>query len=349
MAFLEGKSPSEKKKIIAAGILGVVSLLALYMAFGRNMFGGSSSTATTKSSPTPAVKVAVNVQSPNNQFRAPAPEDNVSNLVIPVVFNPGNIHGAPDAGRNIFAFYEPPEPTPFVPPPPTPPPPPPTPTPPPPLPFTIARVTPSGVYAGSKGGFRLDVYGEGFVPEAKIYFNQTEMPTQYLSSQSLATNIPENLVAREGGRQIIIQTPDGRMYSAPFNMTVMPPPRPSSLQYIGMIGRQRYNNDTAYFMETGRTTPFGARLNDVVAQRFKLVDIAPTEVVVQDVQLGFRHRISMTTPGSGTSTSQPGGGFIPYNPGQAQPGRIPQPQSPRPDVQRRPPNPKDDVDDNDKP
>lgn len=197
----------------------------------------------------------------------------------------------------------------------------------------------------------MEVFGEGFVPEARIYFNQTEMPTQFVSSQNLVTSIPENLVAREGSRQIIIQTPDGVKYSAPFNMTVMPPPKPSSLQYIGMIGRQRYNNDTAYFMETGRTTPFGARLNDVVAQRFRIVDIAPTEVVVQDVQLGFRHRIAMATGNTGTSPNQPGG-FVPYNPGAglpAIPGRVPQPQSPRPDAQRRPADSKDDVDDNEKP
>jgi len=49
MALLEGKSPTEKKKIIAAGILGLVALVALYLAFGRS----SGTTASTKDAPKP--------------------------------------------------------------------------------------------------------------------------------------------------------------------------------------------------------------------------------------------------------------------------------------------------------
>ena len=119
-----------------------------------------------------------------------------------------------------------------------------------------------------------------------------------------------------------------------------------------MIGRKRYNNDTAYFLETGKTTPFGARLNDIVGGRFRLIDISSAEVVFEDVNLGFRHRLAIVPSGSAGST-QPGGGFVPYNPAGGLPLGPPglplvRPQPPRPD-QRRPPNSKDDVDDNDDP
>ena len=350
MAFLEGKSPAEKKKIVAAAILGVVSLFALYMAFGRSLFGGSTTTATTKASPTPTPKGSNSTAMNNNQFRVPSDEENVANLIVPVVYNPGNTYGAPDPGRNIFAFYEPPPPTPFVPITPTPTPPPivPTPTPPPPPPFTITSISPQSVYAGTRGGFKLEIAGDKFTPDARIYFNQTEMPTQFQSPQLVAATIPENLVAQEGQRQIIIQTPDGRFYSAAFLLNVIAPPKPSSLQYIGMIGRTRFNNDTAYFMESGKQNPFGARLNDVVGGRFRIVGITAAEVTVEDVSLGFKHKIAMATSSSGTGNG-PGGGFIPYTPGMqpgaqgrpipGQPGRPPQ----------RPPNSKDDVDDNDNP
>lgn len=356
MGLFEGKTPSERNKIIAAGILGVVSLVALYMAFGRSFFRGSATTATVKASPTPTPKAPVSTAN-TNQFRLPTRDEEALNIVVPVVYNPGT-HGAPDPGRNIFAFYEPPPPTPYVTPSPIPSPPPviPTPSPIPTPPFLIASVSPATIYAGSKGGFKLDVYGDRFTPDARIFFNQTEMPTKYLNAQSLSTNITENMVATEGPKQVIIQTPDGRLYSAAFSLNVLAPPKPSNLTYIGMIGRKRYNNDTAYFMETGKTMPNGARLNDIVGGRFRLIDISASEVILEDVNLGFKHRIAMTISPGGPTGAPPPGGFIPYNPnGNPQIPMINNPNSPRmapPQPQQRPMRPatsKEDVDDNDKP
>ncbi len=348
MGLFEGKTKSERNKIIAAAILGVVSLAALFMAFGPS-FGGSSTRATSNSSPTPTPKISVAVNT--NQFRLPTAEENSFNLIVPVVYNPGNTYGAPDAGRNIFAFYEPPPPTPYQTPSPTPPPPPPLPSPVPTPPFMITAITPPTIYAGTKGGFRLDVYGDRFTPDARIYFNQTLMPTQFINAQGISTNITENMVAQEGPKQVIVQTPDGLLYSPAITLNVLAPPRPTTIQFIGMIGRARYNNDTAYFLETGKPTPFGARLNDVIGARFRIIDISAAEVVVEDVTLGFKHRIAMTQAAAGTS-GPPSGGFIPYNPaGNPQirmPG-IPQPNVQRPDQRRPPPNQKDDVDDNDNP
>ena len=39
MAITTGKSPTERNKLIAAVLLGVVALIALYLAFGRSLFG----------------------------------------------------------------------------------------------------------------------------------------------------------------------------------------------------------------------------------------------------------------------------------------------------------------------
>ncbi len=357
IAFLEGKTKTERNKIIAAGVLGVVSLVALYMAFGPSFSGSSTTTATVKRSTaakpaaSPGNGVNINVVLPT------AADQNFIYETTPVVYNAGNSF-APDAGRNIFAFYEPPPPTPYVaPPPPTPEPlkpPDPTPTP----VFFAGNVNPQTVYAGSRE-FPMDVNGDRFTPDARIYFNQTELPTTFVNGQRLSTVIPDNLVAQQGPKQIIVQTPDGRSYSEQLILTVQAPPKPTSLQYIGMIGRKRYNNDTAYFLETGRPTPFGARLNDVVGGRFRLIDISTVEVVLEDVTLGFKHRVPIATTASGGSTGPGrGDGFVPFNPnapGQLQtipgiPNNIrvaPQPQTQKPD-QKRPERP-DDVDDNDDP
>lgn len=309
--------------MIAAAVLGVVALVALYLAFGRGLFGSSSTSATVKTSPTPKAIVAPAAN--NDKFRLPtAEEQNFDEVTTEVVYRPGNSY-APDAGRNIFAFYEPPPPTPFSPTPfqtPVEKPPTPTPTP----PIIITFINPQSVYAGSRG-FRLEVNGERFTRDAHIYFSQSELPTTFINEQKLVSDIPANFISQEGPRQIIVQTPDGKLYSNQFMMTIQAPPRPG-FQYIGMIGRKRYNNDTGYFIDQGKTTPYAARLNDVLKDqqgqpRFRLVDITPVEAVFEDTNLGFRHPIpiSKATTGDakGGQPSRTDPGFMPFNPGNTQP------------------------------
>lgn len=303
MAAIEGTSSTDRNKKIAAAVLGLLALFALYMAFGRSLFSSSGSATTTASaSPSPSPRRSsqrelTEVQMPSSN------EQNFTWQTTPVVYVPGS-YGAPDAGRNIFAFYEPPPPckpgidcptptpTPFVVYTPIP-----TPTP----HMFITFVTPQQVYAGSKT-FRLEVLGDRFEPNAKLYFSQSEIPTTYISPQRLVADIPANFIAAEGPRQIIAQTPDGTKYSNQVMMTVQAPPRPQ-FQYVGMIAKRLANNDTAIFREQGKPIEFSARLDDIVGGRFRLVSISSNDVVLQDTSLGFRHRLELFKPTPGTVTS----------------------------------------------
>ncbi|MEO7660209.1 MAG: hypothetical protein ABIV48_11395, partial [Pyrinomonadaceae bacterium] len=59
MVLFEGKTPTERNKIIAAIVLGVVALFALYLAFGPSFGGGTTTTVTVgKASPTPKPPVS---------------------------------------------------------------------------------------------------------------------------------------------------------------------------------------------------------------------------------------------------------------------------------------------------
>src|SRR4051794_32450075 len=127
MKFLEGKSSTEQKKILAAALLGLVALVALYLAFGPS-FGGSKTNVKVTATPRPSV-------TPRNTDDRPIPSVDEQDFVYqttPIDYQPGAF-SAPDPGRNIFAFYEPPPPCPTCPTPekktPTPTPPPPQPTP----------------------------------------------------------------------------------------------------------------------------------------------------------------------------------------------------------------------------
>lgn len=322
MAVLEGKSPAERNKLIAAIVLGVLALVALWLAFGPR-FGGTSTNVAVSTSPTPRAGV-----SPTREIgpvTMPSKAEQELGYMVPVMYDPNSFRiGAPDPGRNIFAFFEPPPPCPACTPTPRPPTPEPIPTPTPAFPFELTAVTPGNIYAGSKA-FRMDVVGDRFTPDAKIYFNNVELPTTFINGQRLAANVPANLIASQSAANIMVRTPDGKGYSLGRGFSVQPPPQPT-FKYVGMIARRLGNNDTAY-LDEGKPTPSGYRLNDVVSGRFRLVNISSERVVVEDTNLGFRHQVELYRPPPGTATTTGPGGFpsrggFPNNP-RITPGGIP--------------------------
>lgn len=347
MKLFEGKTSTERNKMIAAAVLGVISLVALFLAFGPS-FSSKTPTVTVKTSPTPRNSTTSN-STTGDRVLPTADEQSFVYETTPVDYRPGSAY-APDAGRNIFAFYEPPPPctkdcpTPIPPPIKTPVPPTPMPT----APINLRSAIPQNVYAGQPG-FKMMVDGTGFTPDSKIYFNQAELPTTFMNDQRLSADVTANMIAQEGQKFIEVRTPDGRLYSNQAFLMVNPPPKPT-MQYIGMIARARGNNDTAYFIG-GSPNPFGARLNDVVGGQFRLIDISASEVVFEDVNLGFKHRVPITkNPVASGGSSGPGNpGFpttrIPGIPDNI-PRYIPPPNANRP---QRPADKKEDIDDKDDP
>jgi len=357
-AVLDIKTPADRNKLIAAAVLGVLALGALYMAFGRSILGSSSTTVKVTTSPTPKTSAA----SPTAPGAAPVSmpskaEQDFTYQTTQIDYRPGSSY-APDPGRNIFSFYEPPPPpppgtTPTPTPKPTP-----MPTPVPTPPVQLGFVNPQTVYAGSPRGFRLEVDGDKFTADMHIYFNQQQMPTMFVNDKKLTTEIPARMVGNAGIAQVIVQNQDGKLYSNAVNFNIQPPPTPQ-VQFIGMISRARHNNDTAYLTQQGQADkPFGVRLNDVVQGRFRVIDISAAEVVFQDTELGFKHRVQLSTNGQGGSgtpsgfptNNMPNGSmqqFIPGVTGPCVPGIPCNPQQAKPNGT---PDPnKKDVDDDDGP
>lgn len=299
MKLFEGKTPAEKNKIIAASVLGAMAVLAI----GYNIIGLYPSRKTTTVNVTASPSPTASPRTSTDAATIPDNEAiNFEYTTTPIVYTPSAFY-APDAGRNIFAFYEPPPPTPYSPTPiviktPTPLPPAiPTPTP----EFIVGYANPQTVYAGAKS-FRLEINGDRFTPNAVILFNGSQLPTTFISPQQLVAEIPANLIAGEGPRQIMVVTPDGKLFSNQFILNVQAPPRPQLL-YIGAKLSQRGNNNTAYFREQSKNTEFAARLNDVVSGRFRVISISREAVLLEDASLGFRHRLPLATSAPGQNAS----------------------------------------------
>ncbi|HEU4837505.1 MAG TPA: hypothetical protein VFS90_23955, partial [Pyrinomonadaceae bacterium] len=174
MALVDLSKPGEKKKLIFAAALGLGAILVLYWALiGFDSRPTPTNRPTASATPTRPTTTAAQRQT----TQAPVSPE-VQNLAAfaPIDYTPTS-YNAPEAKRNIFAYYEPPVKPVVAPATPTP-----TPTPPPPV--LLASVSPSNVYARTED-FKLEAAGDKFTPEMRIFVDGRELPTTYKGPQQL--------------------------------------------------------------------------------------------------------------------------------------------------------------------
>jgi hypothetical protein len=285
MQAVDLTKPGEKRKLIWAGILGLAAVVTLWwVLFG---FGGSSqkSNTTTRAAatPTPAPRTQ-----PGTQRAGQTVSPDVANAALfsPIRYEPSS-YSAPDAKRNIFAFYVPP-----------PPPvkavasePAPSPTPPPPL--LLASMSPSNVYARSSD-FKLEIAGDKFTPAVKIYFDGRELPTTYISPQQVSATVPAAMIAVPGARNLIVRTADNSLYSNPATLNVGAPPTPNYL-YVGIISPHNRVDDTAIVQDkANKSTVLNVHRGDLLNGRFRVTSISEKELVLVDTNLKIKHTLAMS-------------------------------------------------------
>src|SRR5215831_1217954 len=286
MKFFDPNNPNEKKKMIAAGALGLVAIVVLGYVF----FGGSSSKPVANNNrPSPTPKTVI-----TQEVGQPGP-DEYSNLT-PVIYLPP-IPPSSEANRNIFAYYIPPSPTP------KPPPSTPTPTPTPTPPLTANSLSPSTVYARTPADFTLQIGGDKFTPAVKIFIDGRELPTRFVSAQQLFTTVPASYILSPGVRDVIVRTSDNRLYSNKISLNVTPAPEPN-YTYVGLIGKPRYN-DTAVLQDKSSKELINVQRGDAVGGRFRVVSISEKEVMLIEANLKIRYTIPLSKDQTGNSPYRP--------------------------------------------
>ena len=254
MAATEIRQSNEQKKVIWAIGLGVVALIALWWTFFG--FGGSSTPKTrnqaivASASPTPATSRFQQTQSASPNVPYEAREIDL-NIRVPLV---------PEPRRNIFGYFEPPPklstPTPT---------PAPTPTP----PVLLASISPSNVYARTDD-FKLEAMGNMFTTTMRIFVDERELPTAFISPQQVTATVPAALIANQGQRQIVLR--DGPLFSNTVMLNVTAPPTPN-YTYIGIIGKPRHIGDTAILQDKASKDILNVQRGDLLGGRFKVTSI----------------------------------------------------------------------------
>lgn len=279
MALFEGKTPAERNKMIAAMVLPALAFIFVL----RMLFGGSDpprpAPANTKGKQGTARNS--NIQRAGDQQVADDPEADLR-LLAPINYERVTA-AVGDAGRNIFAFYVRPAPTPGAVVVPTEPPATPTPTP----PILLASLTPQSVFAGT-GGFTLQLAGDKFDPAARVYLDNQEMPTQYGSTQQLSATVPATAISGQGQRQVVVRTPDGRFYSNPQVLNIMQPPQPT-YTYVGLLKHPKHNTAV---LKDQRGELYSVREGDLVEGRFRVVSINEKTLQLVDKDLNVKHSVA---------------------------------------------------------
>ena len=282
MQAIDLTKPGEKKKLIGAAILGFVALIVLWWVLFGFGSSGNSNKPRAAASPTPARTTGPGPRPQANQ--TPSPDAAALALFAPIEYVPSS-YSAPEARRNIFAYYvPPPAPSPVireV-----------APTPPPPPPILLASVSPSNVYARS-ADFKLEVAGDKFTTATKIYFDGQELPTTYVSPQQLSANVAAALIGGPGTRNIIVRTPDNSLFSAPASLNVAAPPTPN-YSYVGIISPNNRVDDVAIVQDKSNRNIMNVHRGDLLSGRFRVTSISDKELVMTDTTLKIQHKLAMT-------------------------------------------------------
>lgn len=306
MNFLEGKTPKERRNIIILMVVGVLALFGMYRTFfaSDTPVQPQRNTNGNRPRPSPTPRSANDVRQEAEALTPPQP----------IVYEPPTpFAGA--VGRNIFAYYVAPVRAPStantnslpvnIP----------TPTPVPPPPQILAGLNPSNVYARSQG-FTLDVSGDKFTPETRVYFGGAELQTQFRSPQQLAATVPAQLVSNAGGREIKVQTPDGVLFSNTMTFNVAAPPTPQ-FTFVGInASRKRPEKDIATLRNAGNEL-INVQRGDIVGGRFRVTGISERSIDFVDTQLNITHSLPFLDSKSADGRS----------PSQQNPSRPVPPQS----------------------
>ncbi len=279
MSLVDLSKPGEKKKLIWAAVLGFVAIVFLYWTL-IGFDSGTPATAKPTASPTPP-RTAQNAPRSNGTV---SPEVKSLEAYTEVRYEPAS-YNAPEAKRNIFAYYEPPKAPVAAPSTPTP-------SPEPSPPVLLASVSPSNVYART-GDFKLEVAGDKFTPDQRIFVDGRELATSYKSPQQLSATVAASFIANPGARQVVVRTPDNSLFSNALTINVAAPPTPN-LTYIGIISPTNRVDEIALLQEKNNKNIINAHRGDVVGGRFRVTSISEKELVLVDTTLKIKHTVPMS-------------------------------------------------------
>jgi hypothetical protein len=277
----ENPTPEEKqlksKETRNRLLLGALILLLVGVVYFQ-FFSGSDApkppdSATAKATPSPTPQ----------RLTSGTPAPIISEPLDLALMQPGS-HSGGGTGRNIFIY-----PTPTPPPPPTPAPPVPTPTP---WPVPVSSLNPGNVFART-ADFTLTVFGQKIPQDSQGFVNGRAYPTTFVSDTQVRINVPAEAIRMPGSLSVAVRSQsDPRLESNPIPLNVAPPPEPP-YKYIGLVTLK--NVPTAVLASNSSDDDiYNKRKGDVIGGKWKIINITPQKVEIEDTSIKVSHVINYT-------------------------------------------------------
>src|SRR5262245_56474139 len=261
-------------------MLGGLLLLLVVVVYVQFFSGGNAPNS-------PSAAASANAKA----TPSPSPQRQTSGTPAPIISEPldlasiqGASHSGGGTGRNIFIY-----PTPTPPPPPTPAPPIPTPTP---WPVPVSSLNPGGVIART-AGFTLTVFGQKIPQDVQGFVNGSAYPTTFVSDTQARINVPAEAIRMQGILNVMVRSQsDSSLISNSIPLNVAAPPEPP-YKYIGLITLK--NVPTAVLVSQGNDDDvYNKRKGDVIGGKWKIVNITPQKVEIEDTSIKVSHVINYT-------------------------------------------------------
>jgi hypothetical protein len=261
-------------------LLGALLLLLLFVIYFQ-FFSGGDTQKSTSAPPSANTKATP----------SPTPQRQTSGTPVPIISEPldlasivGGSHSSGGTGRNIFIY-------------PTPTPPPPTPVPtaaptPTPWPIPASSLNPGGVIART-AGFTLTVFGQKIPQDVQGFVNGSAYPTTFVSDTQVRINVPAEAIRNPGSLNVMVRSQsDPNLISNSIPLNVAAPPEPP-YKYIGLITLK--NVPTAVLVSQGNDDDvYNKRKGDVIGGKWKIINITPQKVEIEDTSIKVSHVINFT-------------------------------------------------------
>jgi hypothetical protein len=223
---------------------------------------------------------------------SPTPQRQTSGTPAPIISEPldlasiqqGGSHSSGGTGRNIFIY---PTPTPIPPPPPSTPAPTPTP-----WPVPVSSLNPGGVIART-AGFTLTVFGQKIPQDAQGFINGRAYPTTFVSDTQVKINVPAEAIRMPGSLIVAVKSQsDPKLESNSIPLDVAAPPEPP-YKYIGLITLKNVPK-AVLVSQSSEDDVYNVKKGDVVGGKWKIVNITPQKVEIEDTSIKVSHVINFT-------------------------------------------------------
>jgi hypothetical protein len=271
------KSKENRNKLLLGALL-VVLLGVIYYQFssGGDTPDTSAGVATATAKTTPS----------------PTPQRQTSGTPAPIISQPLDLasievgsRSSGGTGRNIFVY-----PTP------TPPPPTPTPTPmpsPTPWPIPVSSANPGNLIART-AGFTLTVFGDKIPQDAQGLINGRAYPTTFVSPTQVKINVAAEAIRTQGVIGVSLRSSsDAALVSNTISIPVAAPPEPP-YKYVGLVTVK--NMPTATLVAQGGDDDiYNVKKGQVVGGRWKIINITPLKVEIEDTSIKVSHTINYTS------------------------------------------------------